>query len=174
MKYVLLFLIKNNFVEEFVRGKESLEGCTKKQKQQLEEFLQEYSDVFREPKGLPPKREVEHEFHIFQNSQFLNIVVYMNYIIEASEVKKQLQQLLEKLLHQVELKVQISPSLSKRRRYLEDCFQNQARFVSVISHAIRPIQCTSFIYEVNGLCIVPSIYSFDIFCQDDTLTYNAT
>ncbi len=63
-KYVLLFLRENQSKEESIRGKASLKGCTKKQKQQLEELLQAYKDVFWEPKGLPPKREVEHEIHL--------------------------------------------------------------------------------------------------------------
>jgi len=58
-KYVILFLRENKSIEELVRGNASLEGCNKKQKQQVEELLQAYKDVFREPKWLPPKREVE-------------------------------------------------------------------------------------------------------------------
>ncbi len=63
-KYALLFLRESQSVEESIRGKSSLEMYTKKQKQQHEEFLQEYGDVFQEPKGLPPKREVEHKIQL--------------------------------------------------------------------------------------------------------------
>jgi hypothetical protein len=72
-----------------------LEGCTKKQKHQLEELLQAYRGVFQEPKGLPPKREVEHEIQLLLDSPLLNIGFYRQSILEANEVKKQLQQLLE-------------------------------------------------------------------------------
>ena len=44
-KYVLLFLREIYSQEESIRGKESLEGFTKKQKQQLEVLLQAYKDV---------------------------------------------------------------------------------------------------------------------------------
>lgn len=60
-KYVLLFLREIQSRKELIRGKASLEGCTNKHKQQLEESLQEYKDVFWETKGLPPKREVKHQ-----------------------------------------------------------------------------------------------------------------
>ena len=75
-KYVLLFLRESQSEEESIRGKASLEGCTNKNKQQLEELLQAYKDVFREPKGLPPKREVEHEIQLLPNSPLPNIGMY--------------------------------------------------------------------------------------------------
>ena len=45
--------------------KASLDGCTKKQKHQLENILHAYNDVFKEPKVLPPKREVVLIFRFF-------------------------------------------------------------------------------------------------------------
>jgi hypothetical protein len=60
-KYFFLFLRENPFNDESMRVKESLEGCTKELKHQLEEFLQEYKGVLNELKGIPPKRDVEHE-----------------------------------------------------------------------------------------------------------------
>jgi hypothetical protein len=60
-KYVLLFSREKQYDDESMRVKESLEGCTKEHKHQWEELLQEYKGVFKEPKGLPPKRDVEHE-----------------------------------------------------------------------------------------------------------------
>jgi hypothetical protein len=57
--------------------KASLEGCTKEQKHQLEELLHEYKEVFQEPKGLPPKREVEHKIQLLLDSPLLNIGLYI-------------------------------------------------------------------------------------------------
>ena len=59
------------------------------------EFLKAYKGVFQEPKGIPPKREVEHEIQLFPDSPLLNIELYRQSILEANEVKKKLQQLLE-------------------------------------------------------------------------------
>jgi len=42
-------------VEELVRKNTFVEWFIKKLKQQLEELLQAYKNVFWEPKGLPPK-----------------------------------------------------------------------------------------------------------------------
>ena len=76
-KFVLLFLIENHLVEDSVRAKEFSEGCTKKHKKQLEELLQEYRDVFREHKGLAPKREVECEIQLLLDSPLPNIGLYV-------------------------------------------------------------------------------------------------
>ena len=94
-KYVLLFLRENHPVEESVGANSSLTGCSKVQEQQLKEILQAYKGLFQEIKELPPNREVEHEIRLFTNSMLRNISLYKNSIIDASEVKKQLQKLLE-------------------------------------------------------------------------------
>jgi hypothetical protein len=94
-KYVLLFLRENQSSEESLKVKISSEGCTKENKHELEELLKKYREVFQEPKGLPPKREVEHEIQLFPNSSLLNIGLYRQFILEENKVKKELQQLLE-------------------------------------------------------------------------------
>jgi hypothetical protein len=71
-----------------MRVKVSLEGCTKENKQYLEEFLQGYRGVFQEPKGIPPKREMK------QKIQLLTLPIiglYIYFVLEANEVKKKLQ-----------------------------------------------------------------------------------
>lgn len=92
-----------------VKVKASLDGCTKEHKCQLKELLQaykevvvlhllaihttevskhKYKEVFEEPKGLPPKREVEHEIQLLLDSPFPNIGLYRKFILEEYEVKK--------------------------------------------------------------------------------------
>jgi hypothetical protein len=61
----------------------------------LEELLQAYKGVFEEPKGLLPKREVEHEMQLLPDSTLPNIGLYRPFVVEVDEVKKHLQQLLE-------------------------------------------------------------------------------
>ena len=75
--------------------KASLEGCAKERKHEFEELLQEYKGVFKEPKGIPSKRDVEHEIQLFPDSPLPNIGMYRQYVVEVNEVKKKLQQLLE-------------------------------------------------------------------------------
>jgi hypothetical protein len=46
--------------------------------------------VFKEPKGTPPKRDVEHKIQLFPYSSFSNIGMYRQYALEVNEVKNQL------------------------------------------------------------------------------------
>jgi hypothetical protein len=96
-KFVLLFLREGKQQGEGNKldMKASLEGCSGKQRQQLQQLIEAYKEVFQEPQGLPPKREVEHEIQLLLESPLPNIGLYRKSIIEADEVKKQLQQLLE-------------------------------------------------------------------------------
>nr|KUM49392.1 hypothetical protein ABT39_MTgene3941 [Picea glauca]QHR91056.1 hypothetical protein Q903MT_gene5088 [Picea sitchensis] len=75
--------------------KASLEGCNKEQKQQLEKLVEAYKEVFQEPKGLPLKREVEHKRKLLPKYTLPNIGLYHQSLLEADEVNRQLQQLLE-------------------------------------------------------------------------------
>jgi hypothetical protein len=54
----------------------------------LEDFLQGYKGVVKDPKGIPPKRDVEHEIQLLLDSPFPNIGLYRDFILEVNEVKK--------------------------------------------------------------------------------------
>jgi hypothetical protein len=54
-----------------------------------------YKVMFKEHKGIPPKREVEHEIQLLPDSPLLNNGLYIQSILEENEVNKQLQHLLE-------------------------------------------------------------------------------
>ena len=61
-----------NFVLMMVKVKtdeisKSFEGCDPKLKSELIEIISEYDDLFQDPKGLPPKREIQHEIHLQQD-----------------------------------------------------------------------------------------------------------
>jgi hypothetical protein len=52
--------------------------------------------MFKEPKGLPPKRGVQHEIQLQQDSPLPNIGMYRMSVMENAEIKKQIQELLDK------------------------------------------------------------------------------
>jgi hypothetical protein len=89
-KYVVLFLRENRSGEESLKVKISLEGCTKENKNELEELLKEYKGVFHEPKGITPNREVEHKIQLLPDFPLMNIALYRESVLEENEVKKQL------------------------------------------------------------------------------------
>jgi len=72
------------------------EGCDVKRKADLEKVVSEYDILFQEPKGLPPKREIVHDIHLQQDAPLPNIEMYRLFTLENAEIKKQVQELLEK------------------------------------------------------------------------------
>ena len=56
----------------------------------------DYDILFQEPKGLPPKREIQHKIHLHQDAPLPNIGMYRSSVIENAEIKKQVQELLER------------------------------------------------------------------------------
>ena len=43
---------------------EALQGCDAKLKSDLYEVFNTYDEIFQEPKGLPPKRCIQHEIQL--------------------------------------------------------------------------------------------------------------
>jgi hypothetical protein len=57
---------RNFFVLMTVKAKDddksnAFKGCDPKHKYELVKIFSNYDEVFQEPKGLPPKREIQHE-----------------------------------------------------------------------------------------------------------------
>ena len=46
-----------------------------------------YDILFQEPKGLPLKREIQHEIHLLQDAPLPNIGMYMSPIVENVDIK---------------------------------------------------------------------------------------
>ena len=70
-----------NFVLLMIKPKEDIEteafqGCDTKFKSDLYEFVTHYDEMFKEPKGLPPKRGVQHEIQLQQECPLPNIGMY--------------------------------------------------------------------------------------------------
>ena len=76
--------------------RESFAGCDIELKAELVDVVNQYGDVFQEPKGLPPKRGIQHEIQLHQDCPLPNIGMYRMSIMESLEIKKQVQELLDK------------------------------------------------------------------------------
>jgi hypothetical protein len=91
-KNFVLFMIKpKNDVEN-----EAFQGCDTKLKSNLFEFVNQYDDMFKGPKGLPPKRGIQHEIQLQQDCPLPNIGMYRMPVMENAKIKKQIQELLDK------------------------------------------------------------------------------
>jgi hypothetical protein len=89
--FVLLMIKPKDDVEN-----ESFQGCDTKLKSNLFEVVNQYDEMFKEPKGLPPKREIQHEIQLQQDCPLPNIGMYRMSVMENVEIKKQIQELLDK------------------------------------------------------------------------------
>jgi hypothetical protein len=89
-KFVLFFLREGKKKGEVIKleMKAYLEVCSGEKRQQLQQLIESYKDVFQEPQGMPPKREVEHEIQLFPYSPLPNIGIYRQSFIEIDEVRK--------------------------------------------------------------------------------------
>ena len=90
-----------NFVLMLVKAKEdeiseAFKGCDPKHKSKMVKIILAYDDLFQEPKGLPPKREIQHEIQLHPDAPLPNIGMYHLSILQNEEIRKQIQELVEK------------------------------------------------------------------------------
>ena len=68
-KRYLLMVVR----EKYVRTSNAFQGCDPSHKNELIDIVSKYDDIFQEPDGLPPKREIQHEIHLQQDSPLTNV-----------------------------------------------------------------------------------------------------
>jgi hypothetical protein len=81
--------------EKDVRTSDSFQGCDPPHKEELIDIVSKYDDIFQELDGLPPKREIQHEIHLQHDYSLPNVGMYRMSIVEMTEIKKQVQGLLD-------------------------------------------------------------------------------
>jgi hypothetical protein len=91
-KTIILLMIKpKDNVEN-----EAFQGCDEKLKFDLYVVVNQYDEMFRKPKGLPPKRGIQHEIQLQQDCPLPNIGMYRIPVMENVEIKNQIQEFLDK------------------------------------------------------------------------------
>jgi hypothetical protein len=81
--------------EKDVGTSDAFQGCDPSHKHELTDIVSKYDDIFQEPYGLPPKREIQHEIHLQQDSPLPNVGMYRMSVVEMIAIKKQVQELLD-------------------------------------------------------------------------------
>jgi hypothetical protein len=89
--FVLLMIEPKNDIEN-----EALQGCDTKLKSDLYEVVNQFDEMFKEPKVLPPKRGIQHEIQLQQDCPLPKIGMYRMLVMENAEIKKQIQEFLDK------------------------------------------------------------------------------
>jgi hypothetical protein len=93
--------VSKNFVLLMIKPKDNIEkedfqGCDSKLKSDLYEVVNQYDKMFQKPHGLPPKRAIQHEIQLQQDCPLPNIGMYRMSVMENVEIKKQIQEMLDK------------------------------------------------------------------------------
>ena len=68
---------------------DAFQGCNPKHKEDLVKAVFNYDILCQEPKGLPPKKEIEDENYLQQDAPLPNIGMYRLLALENEEIKKQ-------------------------------------------------------------------------------------
>ena len=62
---------------------------------EVQQLLQDFDDVFLEPKALPPHHVLDHEIHLLPNSIPINVKPYRYPHFQKEEIEKQEADILE-------------------------------------------------------------------------------
>jgi hypothetical protein len=81
--------------EKYVETSDAFQGCDPSHKKKLIDIVSKYDDIFQEPDGLPPKKEIQHEIHLQHDSPLPNAGMYRMLVVEMTEIKKQVQGLFD-------------------------------------------------------------------------------
>lgn len=90
-KQFLLMTVKAKDIDK----SDAFKGCNPKQKENIVKVVSDYDIMFQEPKGLPPKREIENEIYLQQDAPLPKIGMYRLSALENAEIRKQVQELLD-------------------------------------------------------------------------------
>eukprot|EP00253_Pinus_taeda_P027718 PITA_27718 len=86
-KQFLLMVVK----EKTPNKTNVFEGCNADQQADIEKIVSEYDVLFKEPKGLPPKKGIVHDIILQQDVPFPNIRMYRLSALENAKIKKYVQ-----------------------------------------------------------------------------------
>ena len=74
---------------------ESFEGFDPNLQSDLYDVVDSHHEMFKEPTGLPPKRQIQHEIKMQQDCPLPNIDMYRMSITENAEIKRKIKDLLD-------------------------------------------------------------------------------
>ncbi|XLR59819.1 hypothetical protein S83_010491 [Arachis hypogaea] len=84
-----------SFIHLRVLEPNELEATPEQQDQQVQQVLEEYQEVFQEPTELPPPREIEHQIHLQQGADPVNVRPYRYPHHQKEEIEKLVEEMLQ-------------------------------------------------------------------------------
>lgn len=78
----------------FRESKVTVSKLEVKQKGELNELLDSFGDAFKDPQGLPPRRQHEHDIHLIEGSGVVNVRLYRYPYHHKATIEKQVKEML--------------------------------------------------------------------------------
>ena len=83
------------------QGKKKIVATTSRQgsfarQQQIDKVVKEYGDIFTSPTGVPLHCQVKHPIDLTPDAPLPNVPIYRHSVLENDEIKRQIQELLQK------------------------------------------------------------------------------
>jgi hypothetical protein len=66
------------------------------QKHKMDKFMEEYEDIFTSPAGVPLHYQVKHSIDLTPSAPLSNGPIYRRFVLENDEIKRKIQELLQK------------------------------------------------------------------------------
>jgi hypothetical protein len=82
----------------------------------MEELLQEFQDLFKEPRGLPPNRRHDHRIQIIPGAEPANVRPYRYPHVQKEEISKLVEEMLEQGIIQPSRSAYSSPVLLVQKK----------------------------------------------------------
>ena len=82
----------------------------------MQKLLEEYAELFQEPKRLPPMREIDHHITLKERAESINVRPYRYAYFQKAEIEKQVHEMLNSELIQPSTSPFSSPVLLVKKK----------------------------------------------------------
>ena len=86
---------------------------------EMQQLLQEFDDIYQEPKQLPPQREIDHHINLKEGSEPINVRPYKYAYFQKAEIEKKVHDMLKLGLIRSSTSSFSSPVLLVKKKKME-------------------------------------------------------
>ena len=95
-KTFVLLMIRYEKTKSVVLNTHTTVATTIEHRKEMDKILQEYHSVFKSPAGIPTHCQVKHSIDLIPGTPLPHEPIYRRSVLENDEIKRQIQELIEK------------------------------------------------------------------------------